>query len=121
MVPSHFVKMDKFPLTSSGKIDTKSLPKPEIGVKTEYAAPANQVEVKLAEIWSEILNTDADKLSTNCTLLDLGADSLDIIKFITQVHKHFNVQLSITELFELQTIQATGEYIIKQERMSTRR
>ena len=38
MVPSHFVKMDKFPLTSSGKIDTKSLPKPEIGVKTEYAA-----------------------------------------------------------------------------------
>ena len=38
MIPSHFIKLEKFPLTSTGKIDRKALPGPEMKIIDGYIA-----------------------------------------------------------------------------------
>ncbi len=57
MIPVRFVIMDKLSLTSNGKIDRKALPEPDGSITSgvEYVAPRNEIEGKMAAIWSEVL------------------------------------------------------------------
>ncbi len=55
MVPSQIVVLDALPLNANSKIDREALPAPEGGVKGWYEAPRNQVEQRLAEVWSAVL------------------------------------------------------------------
>jgi acyl-CoA synthetase (AMP-forming)/AMP-acid ligase II len=60
MVPAAFVTLDSLPLTPNGKVDRNALPDPERVVLTVggFEAPRNEVERKLAEIWSESLQLE---------------------------------------------------------------
>jgi amino acid adenylation domain-containing protein len=53
MIPAAFVYLEALPLTSSGKVDRKALPTPELArdTGTPYAPPRNPLEEIMAEIW----------------------------------------------------------------------
>ncbi|MBS4162046.1 AMP-binding protein, partial [Klebsiella pneumoniae] len=57
MVPAHFVKLDRLPLTVNGKLDKNRLPAPDRsgGMDISYEAPRDETEEKLASIWGEAL------------------------------------------------------------------
>ncbi|WP_136068719.1 amino acid adenylation domain-containing protein, partial [Modicisalibacter radicis] len=55
MVPSAFMLLDAFPLTSNGKVDRKALPAPDMASGVSYEAPQGEVEEALAAIWAEVL------------------------------------------------------------------
>ena len=44
MVPSYYVKLEILPLNSSGKLDLKTLPEPEVIKSNSYVAPCNKIE-----------------------------------------------------------------------------
>jgi amino acid adenylation domain-containing protein len=72
MIPSYFVRLEKIPLTPSGKVDRKKLPKPEIipGEFYKYTAPRTDVEKNLVEIWGQVLGMEKDVIgidSNFCT------------------------------------------------------
>ncbi|WP_136669411.1 non-ribosomal peptide synthetase, partial [Flavobacterium sp. H122] len=105
MVPSFFVQLDNLPVTANGKIDRKALPSVgnEDMLKKEHVEPRNESEEMMVEIWKNILRLD--KLGVTDNFFDLGGHSLIATKLINQIHKEFNVKLTVNQLFDNQTIE----------------
>jgi amino acid adenylation domain-containing protein/non-ribosomal peptide synthase protein (TIGR01720 family) len=109
MIPLYFIQLEKLPLTNSGKIDQRALPEP--GIETpakDYQAPRDNVEVKLAEIWAEVLLSKqaleaGTFISINDNFLTIGGDSIKAIQIAARLHRH-GLKLEIKELFEYPTI-----------------
>ena len=81
MVPSSFIFLEKIPLTSSGKIDRRSLPEPDTvrpELKVTYAAPQSEIEKKVVELWKQVLNLET--MGVNDNFFDLGGHSLHVIR-----------------------------------------
>ena len=55
MIPSAFVRIDKFPLTPNGKLDRSSLPLPQFSSSEQYQKPRTAIERRLLKIWSKEL------------------------------------------------------------------
>ncbi len=81
MVPSAFVRMDAFPLTSNGKVDRKALPAPEAArpeLGQDYVAPQNPVQKQLAEVIASVLGLE--KVGIHDSFFDLGGASLQAVQ-----------------------------------------
>lgn len=105
MVPSGFVMMEKFPLTSNGKIDRKALPTftyESIQPLQNFVMPHTETEKILAEIWSELLKVES--IGINDSFFDLGGHSLLAIKSVSRIRDVFEIDLPIQTLFEYPTI-----------------
>ncbi|MGD2089379.1 MAG: amino acid adenylation domain-containing protein [Candidatus Aminicenantes bacterium] len=111
MIPPVFVQLEKMPLTPLGKIDRKVLEAVEIPVHrlAEYEPPADQLEEKLVEIWSEVLNMASPGVTGN--FFDLGGHSLKAVILLSKIHKAFNVRITLGELFQQPTIRGLAGYI----------
>jgi amino acid adenylation domain-containing protein len=111
MIPWFFVPMDRFPLTPTGKIDRKALPGPDTYGVNEYVAPRGQVEKNLVPIWSRVLGVEAGIIGIDTNFFDLGGNSLKAIVMSGKIHKKFNANVSLTDIFKLQTIRGLAELI----------
>ena len=100
MVPTFFIQLDRFPETSSGKIDRKMLPKPEI--KTKNDQPIDDFERKLHNFCSNILNYNNFGVTDN--LFKLGFTSLTLMKLNSDIYHEFNISLKHTDLMDNPTI-----------------
>ena len=105
MVPAAFVSLDAFPLTSSGKLDSRSLPTPDIArpdLETPYVAPRNPIETQLAEIWNEVLATD--RIGVHDNFFALGGHSLLATRVVSRILVALQTELPLARLFECPTI-----------------
>ena len=114
MIPDFFVVMDELPLTANGKIDRKSLPIPEFSESNQQAfvAPADAIEQHLWQFCAN--NLHAEQISCSANLLELGADSLFAIRFVSEVRVAFGIEMNLRAFFEHANIQAMAA-IIHQE------
>jgi acyl carrier protein len=87
MVPSAFVTMAALPRIPSGKLDVRSLPKPDPtqGVPRAIEEPTTPEERKMAEIWAEVLKLKQVGITDN--LFELGADSLHVFQIVARANK----------------------------------
>jgi acyl-coenzyme A synthetase/AMP-(fatty) acid ligase/acyl carrier protein len=105
MVPSAFVMLDSLPLTANGKIDRAALPEAEKAQTTEatqFVAPETDLEKRLAEIWSELLEINEVGIFNN--FFALGGHSLLAIRVVNRMNQAFKVNLSVRNIFEEPTI-----------------
>jgi len=99
MIPTLFVFLNKLPLTSSGKVDYKALPAPDISeLIKKYVAPSTEEEKKLAKIWSDILHIDHIGIEDH--FFELGGQSLLATQVISRIRSEIGVQVSLREFFE---------------------
>jgi tyrocidine synthetase-3 len=103
MVPSYFVEIDSIPLAPNGKINRRALPEPEIKTKGNMA-PSNETELKLQELWSEVLGIETSKIGIDADFFELGGHSLKAIILISKIHREFQVKVPLIELFKHSTI-----------------
>ncbi len=104
MIPSYFIFMDKIPMTPNGKIDRKSLPRPETldtAAGSEYAAPTNAVEEKLATTWRNVLGRE--KIGVNENFFMNGGDSIKAIQVISRMN-NAGYKVELKDLFSFPTI-----------------
>ena len=87
LIPAHFVRLEKLPLTTTGKIARNALvdsgkgPEPEMG----FFAPQNETEIMLAGIWQEVLGFE--EIGINDNFFGLGGDSLKAIQVVAQLRQ----------------------------------
>ena len=111
MVPAYFIQLENMPLTSNGKVDRRALPEPEVSmvVGTEYEAPRNEVEEKLANIWCEVLGVE--KVGIYDNFFELGGHSLKAIQLTSLLHKRLNIKIGLQEIFNLPTVELLSKVI----------
>ncbi|WJM07716.1 non-ribosomal peptide synthetase [Paenibacillus sp. PK1-4R] len=114
MIPSYFVELESLPLTPNGKIDRKALPAPEgeAGSGTEYVAPRNELEMKLAVIWQEVLGL-AKEIGVHDNFFDIGGHSLRATTLVSKIHKEMNVDLPLRDVFRHSTIESMAAVIYR--------
>lgn len=112
MVPSAFVLMDEFPLTSTLKVDRNALPEPEMvssAASSAYVAPATPTEKKLAEIWSSLLNIR--KIGIRDDFFEIGGHSMIAVSLVVRIEKELGMRIPLASLFERSTIFHMAEMI----------
>ncbi|MFC2155841.1 phosphopantetheine-binding protein [Acidobacteriota bacterium] len=98
------------PLNPNGKIDHKALPEPDRGaVQAEFSAPRNEVEKKLAALWSGILGIEKEKIGIYSDFFECGGHSLTAADLSTGLHKEFAVTLPLVEVFKNPTIKELAQ------------
>ncbi|MEO7536236.1 MAG: amino acid adenylation domain-containing protein, partial [Ferruginibacter sp.] len=104
MVPAVWIELETLPLTPNGKIDKKALPNPATVefLSNEYTPPRNEVEVKLAEIWQELLRVD--RIGVHDNFFELGGHSLLAMRVISAIRRELETELAIKALFVNPTI-----------------
>lgn len=111
MVPSHFIRIEKMPLTSNGKLDKQALPDPQVMADEMHTGPANAIEEKLLEIWAEVLKLDAPVIGVNKSFFELGGHSLRATVLINKISKEFQVAIALKDVFRNQDIISLARYI----------
>jgi acyl-coenzyme A synthetase/AMP-(fatty) acid ligase/acyl carrier protein len=112
MIPSYYVQLKKIPLTPNGKLDKKALPDPRMILGNDYAPPTNDVEKKLAEIWSEVLQIPKEIISVKAGFFELGGHSLKATVLVNKIQKYFDVEVPLKEIFNKQSIESLADYLI---------
>jgi thioesterase domain-containing protein/acyl carrier protein len=110
MIPAYFVPLESIPLTPHGKVDRKALPQPGKQRETQYVAPRNEIEKKLAAIWSNVLKEE--KIGSEDNFFQLGGNSIDLIKTISLAKREFGIELPVTQLYSNPRISTVAQYII---------
>lgn len=108
-VPSHFVPLDALPLNTNGKVDREALPAPEAvrrELETEYVAPRNATEDRLASIWAAILGVD--RVGMNDDFFELGGDSILNIQIVARAKKQ-GIAITPQQIFEHSTVGALAK------------
>ena len=105
MLPGFYVMLDSLPLTLNGKLDRRSLPAPQSRPEEmgEYVPPRTEMEHTLADIWTQLLRVN--RVGMHDSFLDLGGQSLHVMKLIAKLSRELKVDLSLVEVLQSPTIE----------------
>ncbi|MFE4519942.1 amino acid adenylation domain-containing protein, partial [Kitasatospora sp. NPDC056783] len=102
LVPSSFTVLDALPLTTSGKLDRRALPAPEVDVRAgEFVAPRTPEEEALAAIWAEVLGVPRVGVTDN--FFELGGDSILSIQAVSRA-RAAGLRIGSQDVFRHQTV-----------------
>lgn len=111
MIPTHFVALDRFPLTSAGKVDASMLPEPGATGDSgqPYVEPRTPTEVALAAIVADLLLLK--RVGADDDFFDIGGHSLLATQLIGRLRKAFQIDLKLRSLFERSVVSELAELI----------
>jgi amino acid adenylation domain-containing protein len=105
MIPTAYVPLERFPLTTSGKVDRKALPRAEAAgpVASTAVLPRNDLETRVAAIWSELLGVAPVGIDQD--FFSLGGTSVLAIQARARIEEALGVELPLRAFFEAPTIE----------------
>ena len=119
MVPTLFIPLTTWPLTTNGKIDKNALPGVEQALVIEHwEAPQSDIEHQLVNIWAALLNQPIDHISVVSSFFDVGGHSLLAVQLANRIGEQFAIEIPLDLLFEHRDIRTQAQLI--QDRISLR-
>ncbi len=112
MMPTQFVRLERMPLTTNGKVDRTALPEPtaeNIQTEQEFVAPATETEKTLAALWCDLLKVES--IGRNDNFFNLGGHSLLVMRAVSRLRETFGVDVQLRNLFERPTVAGLAEVI----------
>lgn len=112
MVPTFFMWVNDFPITTNGKIDKNNLPLPEY-VRPDSAPllrkPKTKIEKEIVNVWIELLKIPVIGIDDN--FFELGGTSLLTQRLATTLRKRLNADIAVTNIYQYPTIANLSEYL----------
>lgn len=103
MVPAHIVNLPALPLSASGKIDRRALPRPELeGAACLAGEPRTPEEAELARLFAETLGIPRIGIEDN--FFHLGGHSLLATRLMARVRETTGAEIPLQSLFEAPTV-----------------
>jgi amino acid adenylation domain-containing protein len=101
MIPSHFTRIEKIPLTGNGKVDLKALPQSVSNAKPlgQYVPAQNDFQADLQSAWAEVLRIDLPSVQSG--FFEIGGDSIKALRVVSKM----SGRLKLTDIFKWQTIE----------------
>lgn len=118
MIPAYFIEIDKIPTNSNGKIDRVMLMRKAQNIILEKSIikPTTELETRLCNLWRETLHLDNIGIDDN--FFELGGHSLNATNIIIKLHKEFNIDLMLNDIFKYPTIEKLSKHIESSEKGS---
>ncbi|NOK38896.1 amino acid adenylation domain-containing protein, partial [Corallococcus exercitus] len=108
MVPSAFVKLERLPLTPSGKVDRKALPAPDMQTGPDtYVAPREGWESLVAELWAPLLRVP--RVGAHDHFFELGGHSLLATRVVSRLRDVLQQEVPLRLLLEAPTVARFAE------------
>lgn len=112
MIPSTFIFMEAFPLTSNGKINRAALAAtggtgPELN--PEYVAPATKTEQAIVEIWQDVL--ERPHIGVLDDFFEIGGHSLLATRVISRMRQTFEIEIPLSRFLQARNSRELAEYI----------
>lgn len=93
MVPSHFMMLTSFPLSTNGKVDTKALPLPKTPVPSAVVSSLSNQQSKYEELMikavQDVLQRGKQKVGVTSNLFELGLNSFHLMSLHSKLQQLF--------------------------------
>jgi amino acid adenylation domain-containing protein len=112
MVPAGFVRLERLPLTPTGKIDRQSLPAASVERsqgQEGFIAPRDEFEQMLTRLWAKIL--EVSPIGVNENFFELGGHSLLAVRMMVEIDRLFQRRLPLATLVQAPTIAQLAELL----------
>lgn len=112
MIPRFIMNLKSFPLTPSGKIDKKALPKPEFRrpeLINDFIAAKTELEIEISKIWTDVL--ELDRIGINDSFFELGGTSLGAMTILEKINLLGKRKMTVGDLFSLSTIEKQAKFL----------
>ncbi|WP_329217521.1 amino acid adenylation domain-containing protein [Streptomyces sp. NBC_01485] len=112
MVPSTVLVLEELPLTPNGKVDRRALPAPPAAVgepDRSYTTPVTPTERTVAEVFATVLSVS--RVGADSSFFAVGGNSLQAMRAVTRLNKHFGVRVSVRLLYGDSTVSGIASVI----------
>ncbi len=120
MQPTAFVKLKEIPRTVTRKVNKLKLPKPDASDfchGQKFIRPYDTLELKLKEIWLEILKLPRVGVFDDFSLV--GGHSLASIYLVSRINEVFNVHFPVAWISKYRTIRMQADQIRKEGKIQS--
>jgi non-ribosomal peptide synthetase component F/acyl carrier protein len=113
MVPTVFMELEAMPLNMNQKLNRLALPVPTLANAVlhdnAYTAPRTELEEMLADIYARTLKLERVGIYDN--FFEFGGHSLMAAQVIYRLQESLELEIPISQLFEMPTVAELAEYI----------
>ncbi|MCC0175466.1 amino acid adenylation domain-containing protein [Waterburya agarophytonicola K14] len=118
MIPQEFIFVDKFPVTTSGKVDRIALSAgSQTEISTSIIAPRDRLESELVQLLQDILGID--RISIRDNFIELGGNSLLAARLVTEIEAKYEQKIAVSTVFQAQNIENLATLIRQEESLAT--
>ncbi|MFF7476923.1 amino acid adenylation domain-containing protein [Streptomyces sp. NPDC008092] len=111
-LPTGVMYLTEMPVTVTGKVDLRALPRPETGrAATPDGGPRTDLERRLTELWATALGTEPERVPRDRSLFELGGTSLTLIHLHRRLRTEIAAGISVTDLFKYPTVAAVARAV----------
>jgi hypothetical protein len=106
MIPSKWVKLEKMPLTATGKVNRAALPSPDHikqALEKPFVSSRTPTEEALASIWARVLQLE--QVGVKYNFFELGGQSLLAAEASFFMSRAFQLEIPVRLLFNNPTIE----------------
>jgi len=104
-------------LEEIGKLRSRRQKHPRPNTATQFVAPRNEIESKLAEFWEDTLGVEG--IGVYDDFFEVGGDSLLATQLISRLSESAQVDLSLRALFEARTVADLAIAIVRKQAEQT--